>query len=206
MERGIWTTEFWISAAVTVFGAVGTVLSQIYGSDLPEGARIASIICGTLVTLLPAIFYGKMRTDRKVSWDSSPDTPQPTPQVGKPSLDDSDGKLILVGDGNAMLKKKTSGPGVIAPVLFIALSILPCMGCSALSLKKYDPATVEQIKFTVAFEEQGFLLTERALSDGALSEEEMNSLRIRHDSELARLKAWILSEEAKKVEDGEESY
>lgn len=74
-------------------------------------------------------------------------------------------------------------------------------GCGLLSLKKFDPVTVRQVEQTLEFESTDFDLTSQALADGVLDEVEKESLKVRHDSEITRLEAWLASEKAKKIED-----
>jgi uncharacterized membrane protein YebE (DUF533 family) len=68
-------------------------------------------------------------------------------------------------------------------------------------LKRFDPHTVRQVEKTIAFETEDFAMTEAAWADGVMDEVERKSLAVRHESELDRLKSWLVSEEAKKTED-----
>lgn len=84
--------------------------------------------------------------------------------------------------------------------LAVLISALSLVGCG-LSLKRYDPVTTGQVQKTIDFEREDYRLTAVALEDGLLDEKERVSLLTRHDSELARLEAWLAAEEAKKTED-----
>lgn len=65
VESGWGTSEGWITAVVATLGAIGPLLAQIYPNELPEWARVASILCGSLVSIITVVFYQKTRTERK---------------------------------------------------------------------------------------------------------------------------------------------
>lgn len=79
--------------------------------------------------------------------------------------------------------------------LLLIGAILCLTGC--LTVKAYDPITVQQIEATISFETKDYLLSKRAIEDDRFR----LGLTIRHESELARLKAWLRAEKAKKLHD-----
>lgn len=81
-------------------------------------------------------------------------------------------------------------------VVLVALS-----GCNMFQLHKFDPLTVAQIERTISFEEADFAMTDEALADLGATDVVRGSLELRHKSELARLRAWLLAELAKKVDE-----
>jgi hypothetical protein len=85
--------------------------------------------------------------------------------------------------------------------LLSALLLLVCVsGCDMFQINRYDQMTVDQIDLTIAYELGDFQYIEKWLHtlDSPLLIED---LRMRHESELARLRAWKLMEEAKKLDE-----
>lgn len=85
--------------------------------------------------------------------------------------------------------------------LALLLLVLGAPGCELFKIHGYDPVTVQQIEQTIVFETEDFQLTVQALKDLGAPDEVIFVLQLRHESELARLSAWKLAEEAKKLED-----
>lgn len=86
--------------------------------------------------------------------------------------------------------------------LLLVLALLPALyGCDMFQIHRYDPMTVEQIEATIAFETEDFRLTRETLEDLQAPQEVIDILTMRHESELLRLEAWKMAEEAKKLED-----
>jgi len=82
-------------------------------------------------------------------------------------------------------------------LLFVGSILLS--GCSAFQLRSFDPMTVTQIEKTVTFENADFSLADKALEDLSAPDVVRTSLKIRHDSEIARLDAWLVAEKAKQI-------
>lgn len=74
-------------------------------------------------------------------------------------------------------------------------------GCSALKMYQFDPMTAAQIEKTVVFENTDFALADKALADLGAPDIVRTSLKVRHDSEIARLDAWLAAEKAKQIPD-----
>lgn len=74
-------------------------------------------------------------------------------------------------------------------------------GCSALKMYQFDPMTAAQIEKTVTFENTDFALADKALEDLGAPDIVRTSLKVRHDSEIARLDAWLAAEKAKQIPD-----
>lgn len=84
-------------------------------------------------------------------------------------------------------------------LLTLTVVLVTLSGC-AFTLQSYDPMTVAQIEKTIAFEEMDFAMTDKALEDLQAPDIVRGSLELRHDSEIARLRAWLLAELAKRVD------
>jgi len=81
--------------------------------------------------------------------------------------------------------------------LLAVLLLLVCVsGCDMFQINRYDPVTVAQIDMTIAYELQNFDFLKDMLGSDAVDE-----IEIRHESELARLRAWKLMEEAKNLDE-----
>jgi hypothetical protein len=72
--------------------------------------------------------------------------------------------------------------------------LLLLSGCR---LKQYDPVTADQISRTLSYETATYDYVVAALEDGVWAADERLGLEVRHESELARLEAWLRAEEAK---------
>lgn len=90
-----------------------------------------------------------------------------------------------------------------ALVLLVLLPIV-ALGCTP-TMKRYDPNTVKNIKETIEFEQKDYEMTVEALEELGADEVVLKSAEVRHESEITRLQDWLLSEEAKKLEDEEDS-
>lgn len=86
--------------------------------------------------------------------------------------------------------------------LWIAFLIVALAGCNV-TMKQYDPMTVKQINNTIDFEERDFEETLEDLGEAEASDQAKNGATTRHKAEMSRLRAWLLAEEAKKLEDVE---
>jgi len=84
-------------------------------------------------------------------------------------------------------------------VLFVGAFL---SGCSALQMHQFDPMTAAQIEKTVVFENTDFALADKALSDLNAPDVVRLSLKVRHESEISRLDAWLAAEKAKQIQDG----
>jgi len=84
--------------------------------------------------------------------------------------------------------------------LFYALCIVALSGCGTFTICQYDQTTVDQIQVTIRNENKDY---ERFL--GILEALKIDSamvnavLEVVHDSEIARLNAWVEYETAKKA-------
>lgn len=83
--------------------------------------------------------------------------------------------------------------------LSICLAALLLAGCAQFAPKAFDPVTLSEIDQTVEFETKDFDASKKALLDLNAPPVVLTELEIRHDSEIARLKAWKVAEEAKKI-------
>lgn len=76
------------------------------------------------------------------------------------------------------------------------VAVLLLAGC--LQVVPYDPVTASQIERTIAFERADYQMSREALEALGAPDIALDSLDARHRSEMLRLEAWRLSEEAKK--------
>ncbi len=83
--------------------------------------------------------------------------------------------------------------------LAVLLVLLLLSGC--LTVTRYDPNVVVQIEKTIEFEELDYELTRNAMSrvGDQRTHGDLLGLKIRHESELYRLWAWLHAERGKKT-------
>jgi hypothetical protein len=89
---------------------------------------------------------------------------------------------------------------VVRRLLALTLVLVALSGCQ-ITLQRFDPMTAEQVEKTISFEEKNFTMTSEALISLGAPYSVVKSLELRHDSEIARLRAWLLAELAKKVDE-----
>jgi hypothetical protein len=90
---------------------------------------------------------------------------------------------------------------VVRRLLTLTIVLALLSGCEMFKLHQFDPMTAAQIERTIAFEEADYAMTDKALEDLGAPDVVRDSLELRHDSEIARLRAWLLAELAKRVDE-----
>lgn len=186
------SVKFWVQIMVAVLGGVSAALSQYYtAEDMPEAVRLFMLIGGAVAAVLGSILAkGTFSAIRAVDTDSD----------GIPDGVDLDGD----GDADITLPKKSppsSTPPAALLLLVAVLSVGLLSGCDMFQIHQYDPMTSAQIQKTIDFETLDFDLADKAMSDLEAPEIVRESLKVRHEAELARLEAWLRAEEAKKAEE-----
>jgi hypothetical protein len=83
--------------------------------------------------------------------------------------------------------------------LSVCLVGLLLAGCAQFAPKAFDPVTLSEIDQTIDYETKDYDASKKALLVLGAPQIVLTELEIRHDSEIARLKAWKVSEEAKKI-------
>lgn len=194
-RSGIKTTEFWITALVAVLGVVTPTLVNFYGdaANFPEWAKGASVLAGSIVTVLASMGYVKSRAEvKKAELEASTrvfeaETEQEI-SVGEQATraEELNVRKIENLNGNTHL-------GVLLLVLLLGV------GCTSLLPPPYDPMTVDQIDATIKYETQDYKDTSTAL-EACGDAQALLEAEIRHDAEMVRLDAWKKAEEAKRVE------
>lgn len=186
MKPGIKTTEFWLTALVTVLGIVGPTLLSIYGSEaaFPQWAKTASILAGAMMSVLATLGYNRSRAALKSSAMETQARMEET----------------------KMLSEKNNGEGgfarlgVMCTVVLLTFFVTTSLGCGTFTLKKYDPETSYQIDKTIAHEKANAEML-MAPPAGMTLEQLAEQYKVLSDAEIARLEAWKAAEEAKKLED-----
>jgi hypothetical protein len=177
------TTKFWAKLASAVIGAVLAGIGQFYTdpASTPEWASLTLVIGGSLLSIIGTVFLG-IDGAKKMKW------------IDK----DNDGVI----DEDEILDDKESGLATWSTLCLCTVAILLLLGvsgCDVLQLHEYDPMTAEQIQKTIAYETTDYSLVVEDYRTLAVPESWSTALRIRHESELARLRAWLAAEEAKKI-------
>jgi hypothetical protein len=81
--------------------------------------------------------------------------------------------------------------------LILAFTIVLLSGCVTLNV--HDPNTVKQIDATIKFEQEDYEMSKQALEEAEAKGQSLLELEIRHKSEMSRLDAWKMAEEAKRI-------
>lgn len=173
-----------LQSLVAVIGALSATVSQIYtDGSIPEPIRIALLIGGGVAAVLGSILAKNTI-------------------VGITRKDiDGDGVDEIIVEMEKKPEEPKSPPPVALLILvgFLAVGLLG--GCSALDMHKYDPMTSAQIQKTLDYEEANYKICKNTLESLGANEVVLLSLDVRHESEEARLQAWLAAEEAKKLAD-----
>lgn len=180
------TKKFWAKLISAVLGAVLAGIGQFYTdpATMPEWARLTMVIGGGLVSVIGASLLGISGVKKYRAVDKNGDG---IIQVPDELVEDEDPK---------------SGRTHLWLLWFVvATAMVFCFsGCSTFEMHKFDPMTAEQIQKTIEFEKSDFALVEAVLKV-ITAGNTYESLLIRHESEIARLQAWLLAEQAKQIEE-----
>lgn len=172
---------------LAVLGAVTASVGQFYPAEsMPEWAKLFLVLGGAVAAAIGGVMAGKDITMKFKAVDKD----------GDGDVDYYVPTDVEAKDGD---KKPPVGPLMglfLAVVLMVGMS-----GCSMFEMHPYDPMTAAQIQKTITFEELDYSLSDAALKELSAPEAALEALKVRHDSEIARLKAWLLAEEAKKVDE-----
>jgi hypothetical protein len=179
------TQKFWAKLASAVIGAVLAGIGQFYTdpASTPEWASLTLVIGGSLLSLLGTVFLG-LDGAKKMKW------------IDK----DNDGVI----DEDEIIEEKESGRACVSFLCLctvIALLVVGASGCSVFQLHEYDPMTTEQIQKTIDYEISDYNMVSEVYRVLDVPDGWLMSLEVRHESELARLRAWLVAEEAKKIEE-----
>lgn len=173
------STEFYITLLIVLIPALTGVMVNFYGGEdrLPEWARLASLMGGAALSVLAGLGYQVSRTGVKK------EAIKAQGELEKAKLDyqeDPEGGFIRLA---------------LLPILACLLLLAGCV-----TMAPFDPMTAEQIQKTIEFEEMDFERSMETLDSLEAPDLDKNGLKLRHDGEMARLRAWLSAEEAKRLE------